>query len=86
MRAYNADISATRDPPLCAERSDGTMTSRSRGTWTSHRSTQCCRCADIVPTYCYLGAGSVWFLTPICWRRMSNRFCQISYGNSVTSF
>jgi len=39
----------------CAERSDGTMTSRSRGTWTSRRSTQCCRCADIVPTYCYLG-------------------------------
>jgi len=53
----------------CAERSDGTMTSRSRGTWTSRRSTQCCRCADIVPTYCYLGgfAVGIWsILLPIC--------------------
>jgi len=21
--------------------------------------------------------GSLWFLTPICWYKMSNRFCQI---------
>jgi len=31
-------------------------------------------------------AGSVWFLTPICWQRMSNRFCQISNDNVATSF
>jgi len=31
-------------------------------------------------------AGSVWFLIPICWHRMSNRFCQISDGNLAISF
>jgi len=29
---------------------------------------------------------SVWFLTPICWHRMFNKFCQISDGNLATSF
>jgi len=31
-------------------------------------------------------ADSVWFFTPICWNRMSNRFCQISDDNLATSF
>jgi len=43
--------------------------------------------ARFLPPICHQVplAGSVWFLTPICWHRIFNRFCQI-FNSLATSF
>jgi len=40
------------------------------------------------PSICYQVplTDSIWFLTSICWHRMSNRFCHISDDNLVTFY